>query len=246
MKITGPIGGVLPGNVTIGGNLIVGGDELRIGAALPYTRLYKRSPGVGGISYNQAADLATRDSNGEGCMNLEMHQVNKMLRLFQRNVAGTSFDTHIPRIFGRNWTQTNVTGTVAETVVYSKTIPANTFGSDGAMFLHQHWSCVSQAAPSTLIKVKLGGIVIAQLATNVVQNVIIHMALGGAHSATAQIDSGFFWGATSGFTLINGGPTRDMTTDQLLEIAIQLGTVTDSWFRLATELYGYAGSDTVI
>ncbi len=219
---------------------------LRLGAASPFVRLYKRTAGQLGLSYNLASDEATRD-NGAGlaCMLFGEPGPVAFSQLLI-NPAGGSRLARVDGTIAQDGTAVTVTGTVAETTTRSKVIPGNTLGADGALLVELNMHAVTQGGVSTVVRVKLGGIIVGQAGHTATGQYRIFFELWNANATNAQ--EGWFWELKD--NSFPGGArivaALDTTLDQTLSVTIQPGAATDNWVDRGWKVHGFAASGSAL
>lgn len=237
---------VLPGNVTIGGNLFVGGDLLRVGAAAPYVRLQKSAPAQCNVTFNVDAVTPTRDTAAEAFNLFQNITASNGPQLQRFNSAGS---THLEALLSTMFTDytahTN-TGNVTENTIYSKVLRANLLGPNGAMRIRMAFASAGQGAGTTNLRIKLAGtaeVTIPLVTADAGANHELEAICANRGSVSSQ-----FWSAlkvASGIaTLVtNGTDTVNTGADQTLSVTLQSPNVGDSWTinRISIELLNTIG-----
>lgn len=152
---------VLPGNVTIGGNLTVSGDQIRIGAASPFTRLGKDSFGNPVYSFNLAFDEATLDNAANVGLGLLLPVGNGGALLSKVNTAGHAQSVALAHPILTDYTRHTHTGDTAEDTIYSKLIRGGTIGSNGGLLVRLAYQPSVQGGVATTVRYKFGGTAMA-------------------------------------------------------------------------------------
>ncbi len=222
--------GVILGNVTITGNLTVSGDQVRIGAAIPYVRIGKRFSNQAMHSLNLQFDAATRDDSAATAIGLFNNTTGSLLETDRSNTAGTIRAEAAVSAILTDYTDHTHTGTVTEDTIYSKLIPANTLGPNGGLLLRFWILYQVQGATASTLRVKLGGVAMHTLTFTTTGNRLFEVVLTNRNAASSQIsrlsvitvDAGTIGGQTP------GGGAVDTALDQTLALTIQNGATTDS------------------
>jgi hypothetical protein len=234
---------IIPGPLTVNGLLTVNSDlGIRIGGSAPFVRVYKRSVGSLGVSYNLGTDEATRDNAAQIALAIAGLTVTPNGGIIQVNAAGTQKTTLFDTTVAQNGTVVAHTGTTTEDTIYSVVIPANTLGVDGALIVEVHVQVVAQGAVNTAFRVKLGTGIIAQYLTTVVQSRQIRAVMQNANSAIAQKAWGFSIDNAANLLLSDNTPAVDTTVDQTLSFTIQNGTATDSQNVRGWRVHAFVGA----
>lgn len=221
---------VLPGNVTIGGNLTVSGDQLRIGAAAPFVRVGKDSSALLVLSQNLGFDENTQDSAGSQSWGIMSHVGGVPDGIRRKNTAGTVQDTSLGYPVFVDYTLHNHTGTTTEDTIYSKTIPANTLGANGALRVRVFLTFSVQGAGTTTFRIKFGGItVLSFTVTNNTDARMIEAELINQNSASVQIEYGYMLDISTGAIQgAQGTSNVNTAADATLAVTVQSSATTDS------------------
>lgn len=221
---------VLPGNVTIGGNLTVSGDVVRIGAAAPFTRIGKDNNGAAMFSTNLDNTLGVKDSAGVASFVESLQAAGANIRQIIMNGLGTTYQPAVPSVLFTDYTtHANHTGTTTEDTIYSKTIRAGAIGASGALLVRVLIATGSQGAPNTTLRIKLGANFSLNVAFNTGGDNFLFEAVIANQNAIA-VQAGFinttdFAAKTRGGATAAG--TTDTSADQTLSVTLQNGTNTD-------------------
>jgi hypothetical protein len=220
---------VLPGNVSIGGNLTVNGDQLRIGAASPFVRLFKKSLLVGQLSTNIQADGITRDDLTNKAYLLGMNVSADGPDLFRENAAGNGMDTALVSAIFTDYTSHTHTGTTTEDTIYSKVIRGGTIGANGALKLKLNFVPTVQGATLGSWRVKLGGTILASGSISTAHTNTIEGHIFNQNAQNAQNAWLVFTDLAAGTLALSQNTFAiDTSVDQTLTVTFQNGTSTDS------------------
>lgn len=219
---------IIPGNVTIGGTLTVGGEELRVGAGIPFVRIGRDTSSRGGISWNYDMQTGAKDSGPTSAafLNVAVDPVNpSYLRI---NPANTSRTEALSTGIFTDYVAHNHTGTTTEDTIYTKTIPANTMGANGALRGFLRWSSSSQGATNTTIRIKLGtSVVLITFAT--VDSFFVDFLFANQNAANANVNHFTRVALSTGTVTGGGGATsQDTSVDTTFSITVTNGTSTDA------------------
>jgi hypothetical protein len=134
-------------------------------------------------------------------------------------------------LLAKSGTSAAVTGTAAETVLATISIPANTIGPNGQMKINAYWTTTSSANNKT-IRVRLGGLsgsVIFSAVPTTVANVWSSTILNDANSTSSQfMISEVARGTDSLVATVSATSAVDMTSSQSLVITGQLSTTSET------------------
>lgn len=239
---------VLPGNVTIGGNLTVAGDVLRIGSVAPYHRIGKTSSTVGEQSFNYdfiggAVDTANYAWRNRFSLGLPGEQ------MFRYNPAGQNHTEALLSTLLSDYTSHTNTGNTTENTIYSKTIRGNLLGSNGALRIIIGLTADVQGAVQSTIRVRLGGTSLCAWSPVTADNGLAVYLMGvlfNVNSLSSQ--KGIAWKvSTNGtFATTPGVGALNTANDQSLTITAQCGAATDQQTLLycAVELVNTFGPVT--
>ncbi len=220
---------VIPGNVTIGGNLTVSGDQIRIGAAAPFCRVGKRSALIAAISHNY--DLIS-GANDVGQNNLYLDLVaaagNPLSGRWHDGTGGQNF-YGLGQFFAFSAVSVNVTGTVAETTVFTLNVRGGFFGANGG--IRWWWSAfpAAQGGVATTLRVRIGATAVFSRPTTLVAGVHAEGRIMNQNAQNSQRAS--MWGNDSGVLLGPQDATAAIDTSAPFAITwtIQPGAVGDNW-----------------
>ncbi len=205
-------------------------DLMRLGVATPFVRLFKSAPRVARWTSNLATDLVTRDDVAQAASLVQLNPDDDAMNYRSLNSAGAITTEALARVFGLNNTQVTVTGTVAETTVYSKVIRANTLGAHGALAVHWMLIGVAQGAIAASFRLKLGATTLAIFTKAVTDNMFVIYHLLNRGATNVQDARGHAISDAGTVTSVAGSTGGlDTTLDQTLSITIQPGAVGDRW-----------------
>lgn len=235
---------ILPGNVTVGGNLTIAGDQLQIGATSPFVRLGK--PNVAGmlLSHNVQFDAASKDVNTSFAFALT-HDSTQPQLIFRRSnaAAGVVIQTPPTAIF-TDYTAHDHTGTVTVDTIYSKIIRGGLLGANGGLRWRCMMSTVAQGATNTVVSFNLGATLIVNWPFTALQDLAFDVYLANTGALNAQWRHGLTINMSTGAQNPNSGAHAvDTSVDQTFSVTVQNGAATDHQvFRfLAVELINSFG-----
>lgn len=146
---------ILPGNVTVGGTLTVGGDLIRIGAAAPFARVGKSIGGNLILSLNVGPDQSTRDNAGFGGFALLNPSGGIDARQNKINAAGGLNQAADKTVLLTDYTAHAHTGTVTLDQIYVKVIAAHVIGANGGLHMHMSFFVTAQGAVASTLHTRL-------------------------------------------------------------------------------------------
>jgi hypothetical protein len=220
---------VLPGNVTIGGNLTVAGDQIRIGAAAPFTRVGKDAGGRMMFSVNLLNDLVSRDNAGLPAQGLFSDAAYAFLFRKNLNAAGTVFTPAQPEAWLADFSQHAHTGTVTEDTIYSKVLPGGMIGANGGLRVRVVMTDSSQLGVNTTVRFKLGGTTFLTVTFNVITAFLWDFYIANRGAANSQVIQGLQTILGTGVvSVINTTLAKDTTADQTFAVTAQNGTASDA------------------
>ncbi len=220
---------ILPGNVTIGGNLTVSGDTIRIGAATPFTRVQKLPAGGASISYNVDRISAVTDLAQQNLWLMMLESGALPLQGRWHDGIGGSNTFAVPMALGWTGVTTNVTGTVAETTVFSVSIRGGFFGASGGLRFWWAPVAAAQGGVATTLRVKLGATAFFSVATATVDSWLIHGAIMNQNATGLQKSYVY---SQRGAVLngpVESAPAENTLNTLTLAFTIQPGAVGDNW-----------------
>jgi hypothetical protein len=220
---------VLPGNVTVGGNLTVSGDVIRIGAAVPFVRIGKDAGGNRMFSHNIGADNATIDTGAFAALRNTWATGNAGDLLERTDTLGNK------QVFAPTETvwsdfvaHGHTTGTALDTVI-SKVLRGGTMGANGGLFGRLIWSSNVQGAPVTTVQISLGGVAFGLKTFNTADTWFMDFSLVNRNNASSQLaNSKTFAVGAAVESATQSTPAINTAADQTLAVQIQNGTGTDS------------------
>ncbi len=220
---------ILPGNVTIGGDLTVSGNTIRVGAAAPFTRVQKL-PATGGAAFGYNVDVIASSADQAAESNA-LKMLAAAHRPFETRYASAGGLTggDLGNIIGWSGVTVNVTGTVAATTVFSVTIQAGTLGINGGLRIFWGLDPTVQGAVSTSLHIRLGGVDLFNGGIAALGRVVVDGFSTNVNALNSQ--RSMFWLAQAGVAQqMSDAPTAvDTSVAKLLELVIQPGAVTDNW-----------------
>ncbi len=228
---------ILPGNVTIGGNLIVGGDSIRIGVATPYCRVGKDASARAFVSHNLAPDTVTRDLAANKASELVFEALIGAWADTLINQNGAAQNARLHSLIGEQGTNLNITGTVAETTVYSTTIFAGLLGAHGAVHLKWMFASTVQGATASTFRIKYGGSTIVSFTLATAQIAVVDVVLWNQGAANAQRCHGVILTNGVAPATLTGTLAIDSTVDQTFAVTHQPGATTDNWTHNLVRLH---------
>ncbi len=220
---------ILPGNVTIGGDLTVGGNQIRIGAASPYTRIAKVPAGGAALSYNFDNLLALTDAASRNAQLAMVGNASTFISTRDHDGTGGANFGHLPVIWGWTGVTVNVTGTTAETTVFSVSIRGGFLGVNGG--LKFWWAPVAsaQGAVATTLRVKLGATTFFSAATTTVDSWLIHGAIINQNNASSQKSYVYSQRGAVLNAPTESAPAENTGATLTFAFTIQPGAVGDNW-----------------
>jgi hypothetical protein len=219
---------VLPGNVTIGGNLTVSGDQVRIGAAAPFMRIGKDAASAGSVLFNVGFDQATLDSGAITGHQLQFNQgVNGILPKKYNTAAAQQAMALLTAIFTDN-TQHVHTGDITKDSIVTKVIRGGLIGANGGISGRVQFFASTQGAGSSQIFADLGGN-IANMSFSTAGQYEFEFHLANRNAQNSAI----LWGKLTNFTAgtvtgVVNTSANDLSVDQTLTIFLQNANNTDS------------------
>lgn len=220
---------ILPGNVTIGGNLTLTGSEIKLGAAAPFTRLVRAAGGNALFTNNLQSDLATRDDGAQAANALDLFQATVPLLVRRMNAAGNFMDVAPAQALFTDFVQHNNSGNVAENTIWSKVIRANTLGANGGFRVRAGMQDVAQGGVPTNIRFKLGGVTFFTTAIAAVSNMIWDFVVCNRNATNSQVWEGIAFNVSAGtVAYVNAGTAVDTTADTTFSVTSQSGAAGDS------------------
>lgn len=216
---------ILPGNV------VISGDQLRIGAAAPYVYLGKAALQTLELSLNREIIAPRNKDNAtqfDHRYSVSTATRRAMLQLFNPANQGTDFML-LRAEEARVLTTTTHTGTLVETTLRSLLIRAGILGRRGGFRALVALIANAQGGVATTFRFKFGGVTLHAPTVAAVETWYCVWDLRDRAVDNAQ--------HTSLTVLANGVTPRvshataavDTALDQTLELTAQLGALADSW-----------------
>lgn len=221
---------VLPGNVTIGGNLTVSGDQLRIGAASPFVRLGKDGSGFMLLSQNIQFDDITRDAAGAAAFGRLYVAPNAGDRPLLINTAGNQMTMAALQVLFSDSTSHSHTGTTTEDTIYSRVIRANTLANNSILHLYLRMLNSAQAAGAPTLRLKFGaGNTVNAVTFAAATSYDVHLYTAYQNSSSACAVRGVKTNLSTGTVeVLSTGGSTDITADETFSVTIQNVTAGDS------------------
>jgi hypothetical protein len=218
---------VIPGNVTIQGNLNVVGDTLRVGQVAPYTRIGKADIDTGGWSFNQSLDSThTRDDANYATKTTTNH-LNNALLIRRTNPSGSQqVEAVQDAVYAKYQTVIN-TGNVAENTVYSKVLTGNLLGPSGGLLISFILDPTTQGAPVTTIRLRLDATQIASFTFNNTNKRRVDLLLANQANLSAQYELLTIFENGVAPVVVSFTSAVDTSATRTLTITAQSGATTD-------------------
>lgn len=220
---------ILPGNVTIGGDLTVGGNTIRVGTASPFVRLQKIPAGGGALGYNRDDIAGATDAASQNIVQRMLRTQPGAFEFFFHDGTGGSNSGILPMIFGWTGVNVNVTGTVAETTVFSVPIRGGFLGANGGLRFWWALTATAQGAGATTFRVKLGATVLTSFTSTTVDFMQARGVTINANAQNAQRNTAWWTRAVGSFFVDDNTTAVDTSVPQTLTFTIQPGAVGDNW-----------------
>ncbi len=220
---------ILPGNVTIGGDLTVSGNTIRIGAAAPYTRVQKIPAGGGSFGYNFDDIAAATDAASQNLRVRLLAAAGKPFDGRYHDGTGGANFFDLPAIFGWTGVTVNVTGTVAETTVFSVPIRGGFLGANGGLKFWWAPVAAAQGAVATTLRIKLGATTFFSAATTTVDSWLIHGAIINQNNASSQKSYVYSQRGAVLNAPTESAPAENTANTLTLAFTIHPGAVGDNW-----------------
>lgn len=219
---------VIPGAVTIGGNLTVKGDVLTIGSGTPKVRLWSNAGSGVNLYANLATDFATRDDASKPAIGWGGNFTANPLFLQRINAAGTSrIEALVTTIFS-DYALHIHSGDTSEDTIYTVPVRGNTLGSNGGLRIQLAVSPTVQGGTAGTLRVKFGGTTLINLGVIAANNDLVWLTLVNRNAPNAQTG---LWYSLIGTSVVGTNSVAaaiDTTVDQSLVITMQSGANTDS------------------
>jgi len=221
---------LLPGNVTIGGNLTVSGDQVRIGAASPFMRIGKNVFSEGQLSFNLGFDRQTLDNAGfQGSAHLLLAQNNPLLADI-RTPAGTDMFPSYPFALFTDYTSHAHTGTTTEDTIISKTILGGILGANGGYRVRILWQVTALLGANSILHFYLGGGTQVSFTATTVSKHLVDITVANRNAQNNQIISAIQYNLSTGVIVATQLPTAavDYSVDEVVKVTIQSSNVGDA------------------
>lgn len=235
---------ILPGNVTIGGNLTVGGDQIRIGAASPFTRIAKIPAGGAAFSYNFDNLLATTDAASQNLAFRLVEAAGKPLGgRYHDGVGGQNF-YNLGMDFARVGALLTVTGTVAETDLLRLSIRGGFLQAFGGLRIRMGLVANVQGAVASTFRLKLGATTADSFTKVATANILLDWEFTNSSNQATQRGFSVRFDSVAGVTPIFTNTAENMANTLDLAVTLQPGAVGDSWSRNYAVVEPVVGSTT--
>lgn len=220
---------VLPGNVTVGGDLTITGSVIRLGSGPPFARLARAGGGNLLLTNNLASDLVTRDDAAQAANVLDMFQSTAPVLVRRMNAAGNFNDAALTLPIFTDYTQHAHTGTVTEDTIYTKVIRGGIIGANGGLHIRMFLSASAQGAPATTFRFRFGAVLCESDAITATSARWYEFYLWNQNAANSNRHLLRVHNlTTNALSNANGTDTFDFSVDQTLNITVQNGTATDT------------------
>lgn len=220
---------VLPGNVTIGGDLTVSGNTIRIGAAAPFTRVQKLPAGGGTLSYNRNSITANTDVASRNISLILLPNASRPLQTLDHDGVGGQNFGDLQVTWGWNANTINFTGTTVEQTIFTLPIRGGFLGVNGGFYVRVYASGTTQGAVATAFRLKFGGVIVGSFATAVAEKVEFGAFVGNQGATNSQRAYAWFVGSASVYISQDTAVAVDTTVLQSVSATITLGATTDNW-----------------
>ncbi len=233
--------GIIAGNLTVNGSITTNTDAgIRIGAAPPFVRLFKGSVPNLIASVNLGTDEVTRDSAGVPATELTLETTVTMPLIRQLNAAGTPLISQLDRTIAQSGTNVTNTGNTIENTIFSKTIPANTLGPQGALVVEFDLSAAVQGGVASNFRLRFGGVQAAVLTQTVGHTYTVRVLVIQQNATNSQLVAMIAVDDVNAVTHTRVLTAVDTTLDQVLAITAQSGAVGDSQTFLGWKVHAFA------
>jgi len=234
--------GIVAGALTVNGPITSLSDAgIRIGAAAPFVRLYKRATPGGGLTYNIGTDDATTDSAivaAHGFFSDNSNDSPALKRIAPTNsVAVTLLDSTL----AQDGTLVTNTGNVAENTTRTKLIPGNTLGANGSLILEWMLNGQVQGGVATTFRVRIGGTQLFSFSKAATSTMLLRLLVANANATNAQRGIAYLGDTVVAFTAFQFTGAFDTTLDQTVTLTIQSGATTDNWQDWGYKIHAFGG-----
>lgn len=230
---------IIPGNLVVAGNLTVQGDELKVGAAFPYARIFKVNAGRGGLSVNLQKDLVTRDdvSKAGYALNYDCAAPGNASTQME-NIAGISFGTAQRIVLASRSVPVIGTGAGGDLAVISSLVRGNAIGANGILTLRVWGWFQTIAAGGITFNGSFGGIGIPgpSIAASVTTVFEACYFVANTNSAVSNRMMSAAYGSNIVNTQATVTATVDTTADQFIALTTHFLQATDQGAVLGCEV----------
>lgn len=222
---------VLPGNVTIGGNLTIAGDTLRVGSAAPYVRLQRVASGQLELNMNFDSIANQRDV-ATGFFKHQVFTTGNGAYEFVRGNSNNAAHTEALLVNSlTDYTNHANTGNTTENTIYTKTIRGGLLGANGALRVTVGLHVAVQGVTGTTVRVKLGAtsfLVPTIAAADAVGEVIVQGVIFNQNNASIQAAHGFKYGGAGTTPCGDTAGAINTGNDAVFSVTSQSGSASDS------------------
>lgn len=234
---------IFPGNVQIGGNLTVGGDQLRIGVAAPFVRLGKSTGGNAIWNFNLAFDALSPDNAALGAQRMLLTTDGKQTSWQRFNTAFAAQAGFLPMNLWTDAVNHANTGSITENTIVSKTIVANIFSTNMNVLVRCGLLLSVQGAGNATLRLRIGGVLAQQFAVSALNDYLMetYISIQGAINSNRCVGrlQNLATGAVVGSTT---QPNVDFSLDQLFALTLQSANVGDSQLITMVNMQGLSMS----
>jgi hypothetical protein len=177
---------ILPGDVSIGGNLIVNGNLLRLGSAPGFLRLQWK-PAEADFTWNFEEGTGNRDTNSDGMCALHLTASGSGPFWERGNINGNIRFEALPTVIYTRYSNIPHTGTTTEDTIDTATIRPIFMGPDGGLHLRFHVNHSTQGGTVTTVRVKFGGTLMGSYTVAAPQLIRCEVTIYNRSSQSAQI-----------------------------------------------------------
>lgn len=226
--------GIIPGTVSVGGDLDVKG-EIRIGTQTARARLLRNASNEFRLHNNLQANGTTRDDAAQGAWGVILNSASFAALIARQNAAGTAESEALGNTFLTDYTSHDHTGTTTEDTIYSKTIPANLLGTNGALLVRLFINAQVQGAGSTAPRLYLGTTLVGLGLIAAVGGYEAKVWIGNRNAANVQAVMRRMDQVATLPDIVFTTLAEDTTADRSLQIRVQNANATDrQQFNLLT------------
>ena len=206
-----------------------GTDEVQIGIATPVVRVAKFTGGAAGVSWNLGTNLLTRDSvglpgaalllNGTGFGPEHAITGDGLANTFSKLASEL---VHLAGV-------TTVTGTVAETDFFNRTVSPNVVRTSGGFAAQVLLLGTTQGGVASTFRFRFGGTILDTFTKAATATIIWTIYVINQGAANSQEWFAWRMDSVAGLTVARGTAAVDSTLSQAFRCTIQPGAVADSW-----------------